>query len=130
MNLAYFKDIFDRYVHRDRSKLYITPYRDWGIILISSAFLFVAFSAFGYYAYDHYYVAGVESTAAVDAVQKHSDIDVLKKDLDSTFAYFNEKEKKHQTLLLEKRHFDTVVSSTTKSVVGTTSNPVVGKPAR
>lgn len=113
MNKINLKNIYSKYVHRDRSKLYLTPYREWGIILIFGVPLLIAVSMFGYYTYERYFVTGVEEVSPVAVTTKKSDIEILKKDLDDTLDYFKNKEEKHTNLLLEQGHPRSILPATT-----------------
>jgi hypothetical protein len=78
-------------------------------------FVFVSFigaSFFGYYAFMHYYVRGVELATPEKTTQEQlSDIEILKQELDDILMYFNNKETIHQQLLQEKNTFESVLKN-------------------
>jgi hypothetical protein len=107
------KDIqkkIEYYLHRDRSKLYITPYRSWGAMLVVLTLMLLAAFVFGYNAYVQYYIHGVEVEKSTEAAVEKSEIEVLKAEVDDALIYFLEKKKMHEMLRENRIDFYTATS--------------------
>lgn len=113
MNISHLKNIYNSFAHRDRSKLRLTPYKEWGIILGCSTLLFVAVSIVGYGVYDRYFVHGVVKEFVVATTTPESDIEILTRDVEDRLEYFKNKEERHAKLLLEQGHPRNIMIATT-----------------
>ncbi|MCK5095765.1 MAG: hypothetical protein KAR24_00210 [Candidatus Pacebacteria bacterium] len=101
--------------HRDRSKLYITPYREWTVILIGVFVSLVGVSVFGYHAFNKYYIHGADQVVSEGQTQEVLEVKALQSKLAETVVYFEKKEQEHAELLKEKRTFESILSTTTES---------------
>ena len=111
MKILIIKKKITAYLHRDRSKLYITSHRDWTIILLVSFIAFVSVSVHGYYVYVDKFILGVKDVVVQEDVHTDSEIEIFKRELDKTLAYFENKKESHRDFLKDKRIFNSYLST-------------------
>jgi hypothetical protein len=96
-DLNILKNKFEEIYHKDKSKLQITPFRDWATIFVSMfALLLVVFSIAGYQYVNLY---NESMTPAVVDKKTSSGEDDLKNEFGQTLAVFEEKTKIHNEFL-------------------------------
>ena len=115
MNILLLKEKIKSCCHRDKSKLYITPYREWALILVGSLISLVGVSIFSYNIFDQHYVHGVDHVISEGQAQEVVEIQTLQNKLDEAVIYFEKREQAHTELLKEKRTFESMLSTTTES---------------
>ena len=115
MNILLLKEKIKYCCHRDKSKLYITPYREWTVILIGVFVSFIGVSVFGHHIFNKYYIHGADQVVSEGQAQEVLEIKALQGKLEETLVYFERKEQEHAELLKEKRTFESMLSTTTES---------------
>ena len=87
------------YRDRDQSKLHLTPDYDWGIILFTSVIMILFSFFFTRYLLMDIYLSSFEEGTISQSVVVQYDIEDFRKELSSVVAFYEEKEKQHNSLL-------------------------------
>lgn len=110
MNIKDIQKRIQRYVHRDKSKLYITPYYSWAAMLTVWSLLLVGAFGFSYHVYMQYYIQGVEDVSnGQEDVAEKGDVELLRGNIEEILQYFDQKEEGHNELLKKQETFERVI---------------------
>jgi len=104
-----------RYRDRDRSKLYITPFREWSIILFINAVFVLLVICFSYYVFSIIYVGSFKEEVALQTNMDPYDIKAFKIELLETIQYYEKKTQEHNDLFNEQPLFEEQISITGSS---------------
>ena len=118
MNISKIYKKIKGYRDRDRSKLYITPLREWSIILFINTVLILFVICFSYYAFNVVYIDSFKEDATLQTNMDPYDIEAFKIELSETIQYYEKKTQEHNDLLKEQLLFEDqmrVTGSTTSS---------------
>ena len=95
---------------RDRSKLYITPFREWSIILFLSVVLVMGTVFFCYRAFNDIYINPLKEESVKQTETDPYKIEDLKIELSRTFQYYKDRECEHNVLLEKQPLFENKVN--------------------
>ena len=105
------------YRDRDRSKLYITPFREWSIVLFINIIFVFVFVFFSYYSFNDIYVNGfrneVDDQVKIDPYKIKS----LRTELSEMLQYYQEREYEHNILLEKQPLFENQINIASSSDV-------------
>lgn len=95
---------------RDRSKLYITPFREWSIILFLSVVLVMGTVFFCYRAFNDIYINPLKEESVKQTETDPYKIEDLKIELSRTFQYYKDRECEHNVLLEKQPLFENKIN--------------------
>ena len=95
---------------RDRSKLYITPFREWNIILFLSTILIISTVFFCYRAFNDIYINSFKEENISQVETDPYKIEDIKFKLSKILQYYKERENEHNVLLEKQPLFENKVN--------------------
>lgn len=95
---------------RDRSKLYITPFREWGIMLFTSAVLVFIVVLFSYYAFNNIYIDSFKEKDIGQTKSNLYNIENFRTELFETLQYYEKRTQEHNILLNEQPLFENQIN--------------------
>ncbi len=108
-----------RYRDRDRSKLYITSFREWNILLFINTVFILFVICFSYYAFNVVYIDSFkEEEVTLQTNMDPYDIKTFKTELSETIQRYEKKTQEYNDLLNEQPLFEdqiSITASTTSS---------------
>ena len=105
MNISKIYKKIKRYRDRDQSKLSITPFREWIIILFVNAVFVLAVICFSYYAFNIFYIDSFKEEIVPQTDEEIYNIKTFQTELSETIWYYEKREKEHSNLLNEQPLF-------------------------
>ena len=111
---------------RDRSKLYITPFREWSIMLFLSTIILIVVVFFCYRAFDDIYINSFEENGIVQMETDPYKIEDLKVELSKTLQYYKGLEDEHNALLGKQPLFENKINIVKSSDVFVPQDSVEG----
>ena len=111
MNILKSYEKIKAYRDRDRSKLYITPFREWSIILFLSTILIIGAVFFCYRAFNDIYMDSFKEDGIGQIETDPYKIEDIKVELSKTLQYYKEREREHNALLEKQPLFENKINN-------------------
>lgn len=110
MNILKSYEKIKAYRDRDRSKLYITPFREWGIILVLSTILIIGTVFFCYRAFNDIYIDSFKEDGIGQIETDPYKIEDIKVELSKTLQYYKDRVREHNALLEKQPLFENKIN--------------------
>lgn len=110
MNISKLYKRIKLYSDRDSSKLYITPFREWSIMLFLSTIITIIVIFFCYGAFNDIYTNSFKEEGIGQAVTDPYKIEDIKIELSKTLQYYKKQEREYDALLEKQPIFENKVN--------------------
>ena len=110
MNISRLYKRIKSYGDRDHSKLYITPFREWSVMLFLSTIIAITVIFFCYGAFNDIYIDGFKEDSVGQIETDPYKVEDLKVELSKTLQYYKEREREHNALLEKQPLFENKIN--------------------
>ena len=110
MNISRLYKRIKSYGDRDHSKLYITPFREWSVMLFLSTIIAITVIFFCYGAFNDIYIDGFKEDSVGQIETDPYKVEDLKVELSKTLQYYKGREDEHKALLEKQPLFENKVN--------------------